>query len=523
MTTPETPTPEHAEPTEATAPAAPEATQAPAAETPAAEPAAPEAAAAETPAPEAPAAVAEPRETAARGDWGRVDVDGTVFVTQGEVERAVGSWQAGTPEEGLAHYSRRFDVIATEVALLEQRLRSGAGDPQQVAQTATRLKGSIPTAVAVGNLAALEHRVDVLLEKTADAVEAGKAAKAEARVKAAEAKAALATEAEQLAGSSDWKASGERLRTLGDDWKRLPHLDKKTEDELWQRIAAARKRFTERRTTHFGALEEQRNVSKERKEKLITEAESLVGSTEFGPTAGRYKQLMSDWKTAGRAPREVEDELWGRFKAAQDAFFTARNAHFSVQDEELRGNQQVKEEILGEAETIDPSAGVDKAKSRLRTLQERWEEAGKVPRDVMRSLEDRMGAVEEKVRAAGEQRFVRNDESPFTAKLREKVSELEVKLEKARNAGRPTQELEAALTTQRQWLSQAGGGAGRTAVPDVPAAQEPAAGTVPERKKKAGGWVRADPEQEAAMRAADAAAAAAEDAEREAARQASRA
>jgi hypothetical protein len=419
-------------------------------------------------------------------DWGRVAEDGTVFVKTSDGERAVGSWQAGTPEEGLAHFGRRFEVLSTEVALLEQRLRSGAGDPQQVASSASRLKSTIPTAAAVGDLAALERRVDALLEKTADAVEAGKAKKAEARARAAEAKAALAEEAEALAGSSDWKGAGERLRTLTDDWKRLPHLDRKVEDELWQRISAARKRFTERRTKHFAALEEQRGVSQERKEKLIKEAEGLSASTEWGPTAGRYKQLMSDWKAAGRAPREVEDALWTRFKAAQDAFFTARNAHFAVQDEELRDNQKIKEEILAEAETIDPAQGLDKAKARLRTLQERWEAAGKVPRDVMRSLEDRMGAVEEKVRSAGEQRFQASDESPFAAKLREKVVELEVKLEKARAAGRPTEELEAALTTQRQWLAQAGGTVA------APAPAEPAAASSAPKKKPTTAWVRAD-------------------------------
>jgi hypothetical protein len=419
-------------------------------------------------------------------EWGRITEDGTVYVKTEDGERAVGSWQAGTPEEGLAHFARRYEVLSTEVALLEQRLRAGAGDPQQVAQSATRLKETVPTAAAVGDLAGLERRVDALLAKTADAVEAGKAKKAEARARAAEAKAGLAEEAEQLAGSSEWKAAGERLRTLGDDWKRLPHLDRKTEDELWQRIAAARKRFTERRTKHFAALEEQRGVSQQRKEKLIKEAEALTTSTEWGPTAGRYKQLMSDWKAAGRAPREVEDELWTRFKAAQDAFFTARNAHFAVQDEELRGNQKVKEEILAEAETIDPAQGLDKAKARLRTLQERWEAAGKVPRDVMRSLEDRMSAVEEKVRNAGEQRFRTSEESPFAAKLREKVVELEGKLEKARAAGRPTEELEAALTTQKQWLAQAGGSVD-TQTPAQPAPSEPAA-----KKKPTTAWVRAE-------------------------------
>ncbi|MCY7365652.1 MAG: DUF349 domain-containing protein [Frankiaceae bacterium] len=420
-------------------------------------------------------------------EWGRVAEDGTVFVRTSDGEREVGSWQAGTPEEGLVHFARRYEVLSTEVALLEQRLRSGAGDPQQVASTATRLKGTIPTAAAVGDLASLERRVDALIDKTAEAVEAGKAKKAEARARAAEVKAALADEAEQLAGSSEWKAAGERLRTLGDDWKRLPHLERKIEDELWQRIAGARKLFTERRTQHFAALGEQRGVSQSRKEKLIKDAEGLSSSTEWGPTAARYKQLMSDWKTAGRAPREVEDELWGRFKAAQDAFFSARNAHFAVQDEELRGNQTVKQEILAEAETIDPAQGLDKAKARLRVLQDRWEAAGKVPRDVMRSLEDGMGAVEEKVRGAGEQRFKASDESPFTAKLREKVVELEAKLEKARAAGRPTAELEAALTTQRQWLSQAGGS---SSAPSAPAAEEPAAPAAA-KKKPTTAWVRA--------------------------------
>ena len=101
-----------------------------------------------------------------------------------------------------------------------------------------------------------------------------------------------------------------------------------------------------------------------------------------------------------------------------------------------------------------------------------------------------MGAVEEKVRGAGEARFSRAEESPFTAKLREKVVELEAKLEKARAAGRPTAELEAALTTQRQWLAQAGGGTGSAA--GAAAAPAPQADGKPKKAKSTGGWVRAD-------------------------------
>jgi Domain of Unknown Function (DUF349) len=420
-------------------------------------------------------------------EWGRVGDDGTVYVRTAEGgERAVGSWQAGSGAEGLAHYTRRYEALATEIMLLEQRLRSGAGDPGQVATSAQRLVDTLPTANAVGDIPSLQRRAEALVAATAEAVEKAKAAKAEAREKAAEQKAALADEAEKLAGTSEWKASGERLRTIGDDWKALPRLDRKAEDELWQRIAAARKRFAERRTTHFGALEEQRTVSKARKEKLIKEAEALSGSTDWKATAERFKQLMADWKAAGRAPREVEDELWGRFKAAQDVFFQARSAQFSAQDEEFRGNQKVKEEILAEAEALDFAGAPEKATARLRDLQERWEKAGKVPREVMRSLEDRMGAVEKKVRESSEKRWQASSASPFEIRLREKLAELEAKLEKAKAAGRPTDELEAQLATQREWLAQAGGST-------EPISSKPAepADAAP-RKKSTSGWVRAD-------------------------------
>jgi hypothetical protein len=413
-------------------------------------------------------------------EWGRVAEDGTVYVKTAEGERPVGSWHAGAPEAGLAHFVRRYEQMATEVQLLEQRLRSGVGDPRQVATSAARLKEQVPTADAVGDLASLERRVDALVERTAEAAEAAKAAKAEERAQAVVAKTALAEEAEQLAESSDWKGAGERLRTLGEDWKKVHGVDKKTDDELWQRVAGARKRFTERRSAHFEALEQQREVSRQRKQALVEQAQALSTSTEWRPTADRFKQLMQDWKTAGRAPREVEDSLWQQFKAAQDAFFTARNAQFAAQDEEFRGNQTVKEQILAEAEQIDPAQGADKARARLRVLQDRWEAAGKVPRDVLRSLEDRMAAVEEKVRAAGAAP-ARPVESTFTVKLRERIAELEEKLAKAQAAGRPTADLESQLATQREWLSAAGGAA---------AASASAAGSG--RKKPTTAWVRAD-------------------------------
>lgn len=414
-------------------------------------------------------------------EWGRVTDDGTVYLRTADGERVVGTWLAGTPEEGLAHFVRRYEQLSTEVTLLEQRLRSGAGDPRQVATSAQRVKDGLPTAAAVGDLDALGRRLDALLEQTEAAVEEHKLARAAAKEQSVAALTALAEEAEKLAGSSSWKDAGERLRTLGQEWKRVKGVDKTTADALWERVAASRARFAERRSTHFGALEEQRSVSQERKARLIKEAEKLASSTDWKATAERFKQLMGDWKAAGRAPREVEDTLWKAFKAAQDVFFQARHAAFSEKDEELRGNQQVKEAILTEAEALPVPGG----KAQLRKLQERWEAAGKVPREVMRSLEDRFGKVEEKFRSTADVSHVRTSDSPFVVRLKEKVADLEAKLAKATAEGRPTGELQAQLETQRQWLAQAGVSASDQA------AAEPAEAPKAPPKKPTTAWVRA--------------------------------
>src|SRR3712207_4976213 len=88
--------------------------------------------------------------------WGRIAEDGTVYVRTSDGERAVGSWLAGTPEEGLRYYSRRYDDLATEVTLLERR---ASADPQSALAKATALRGSLATANVVGDLGALDERL----------------------------------------------------------------------------------------------------------------------------------------------------------------------------------------------------------------------------------------------------------------------------------------------------------------------------------------------------------------------------
>ena len=177
-------------------------------------------------------------------------------------------------------------------------------------------------------------------------------------------------------------------------------LDRKTDDALWKRYSAARETFNRRRGSHFADLDRERAGARSAKERLCERAEELTGSTDWGATSAAFRSLLTEWKAVGRAAKDVDDALWQRFKAAQDAFFSARNAVTAERDAELTANATAKEALLAEAERIDTSDH-DAARAALRSITDKWDALGKVPRE-RTDLERRLRAVEKKVRDAAE-------------------------------------------------------------------------------------------------------------------------
>ncbi|MBE1578642.1 DUF349 domain-containing protein [Amycolatopsis roodepoortensis] len=406
--------------------------------------------------PAPPVPPAEPSPSA----WGRVDEEGTVYVTTPDGERAVGVWQAGSPDEGLLHYARRFDDLRTEVELLETRLESGAGDPKHALATATQLRDGLAEAAVVGDIAALSGRIEQVISHAEKALAAAKQEREEARAAAVVRKQALADEAEKLAAeSTQWKAAGDRLRAILDEWKTVKGVDRKTDDELWKRFSKAREAFNRRRGSHFAELDKQRAGAKHRKEELIAEAEALSESSDWGETAGRYKDLMTEWKAAGRAPKDSDEALWQRFRAAQDKFFARRSAVFSERDAEFATNAQQKEELLVEAEKIDPAANLDAAKQHMRRIQDQWDEIGKVPRERIRELDGRLKAVQDAIKAAEDSKWRRTDPEAQAraAQFRERVEQFESQAAKARAAGdeRRAKKADEQAAQWREWLEAA--------------------------------------------------------------------
>jgi hypothetical protein len=402
--------------------------------------------------------------TTANDPWGRVDADGTVYVRTADGERVIGSWAAGSPEEAIVFFRRKFESLETEVALIEQRMATTEIAPAQAQSTVQRLLKSVADANALGDLDGLRVRLEALTGAVDQRREEVKAAREHARTEARGVKERIVDEAEHIAAeATHWKASGERMAELLEEWKTAPHADRAVEAVLWKRLSAARNAFTKRRKSYFASLESERESVRTRKEKLVEEAESLADSTDWSATSSTYRDLMRQWKEAGRAGRDDEAELWKRFRDAQDKFFAARSEVFAAKETELRAHASVKEQLLAEAQALLPVTDWRAARSALRGIQERWEQAGPVPRESRDQLEQGLRRVEETVRRAEEAQWKRSNPEALARaegtvnQLRAAIESLEAQLAKARARGDASavRKAEEALAARQSWLAEA--------------------------------------------------------------------
>lgn len=409
-------------------------------------------------------------EAAAAAGFGRVDEDGTVYVREAAGERAVGQFPGASADEALALYVRRFLDLQAKVVLFEARLTATDLAVKEIDQTLTRLSEETAEPAAVGDLDGLRARLDGLRAVAAERRAAVEAERTAARQAALEARTQIVERAEKIATTDparmQWRPAGEQLRALLEEWKEAqrsgPRVDRTSEEALWKRFSHARTTFDRERRHYFAELESRNAGAKATKEEIVREAERLQTSTEWGPTAGAYRDLMARWKAAGRASRSDDDALWARFRAAQDTFFHARDELNAATDREYGANLEVKEALLAEAETIDPAKGLGQAKAALRSIQDRWEAAGKVPRGDIQRVEGRLRAVEAKVRDADQAEWRRTNPETRAraegalAQLENAIAQLEDDLAKAQAGGdaRKVADAQAALDARRAWLEQ---------------------------------------------------------------------
>ena len=402
--------------------------------------------------------------------FGRVADDGTVYVTTPEGERPVGSYPGKSAEEALAYFVRKFESVASEVALLAARIKSGAMVPSDAHAAVTKLKEQIANLNGVGDLLTLAKSVEQipeLIEGHKAAYESRKAAESTAkeakRAEAAAVKEKLVAEAESLALSESWKSTGDRLKVLLDEWKGAPRLDKKTDAELWKRFSSARNKFDKRRRTHFAQLENQSAAVAHSKTAIIEEAKNLAHSKDWLTTANRFKELMDAWKAAGRGKKNVDTKLWDEFKTAQDTFFAAKKADLEKRQGTMAQNLLKREELISQIEALLPVTDIKGAKKKFHDLQEKWDRVGMTERNKRAALEVRFEKVRTEIDSLHEEVARRTDPTAIAHAnsvvqgLLDAIANYEKQALKAEAAGQTAKAMVAreAAAARKTWLTEA--------------------------------------------------------------------
>ncbi|CBT75955.1 MULTISPECIES: DUF349 domain-containing protein [Glutamicibacter] len=400
--------------------------------------------------------------------FARVTEDGHVFVIIDGAESPVGQYPDATQEEALGYFVRKYDDALSQLMLLEQRVAAKA-PANELSKAVQALSATVAERHMVGDIPALETRLETVRVAIEALTTEQRKANDQARAEQLAARESIVEQAEALAGKRpeqiQWKTASAAMNELFEAWKgsqrsavRLPRA---TEDALWKRFRSARTTFDRHRRAYFSQLDSTNAAAKSVKEELIARAEALQESTDWAATAAEYRKLMDEWKKSRRASRKDDDQLWSRFRAAQDVFFQARAAANAKIDEEYSQNLVVKEALLEEARALLPIKDLAAAKNKLDSIRTRWEAAGKVPRNDLQRIESALRQVEDAVKGAEDEQWRRSNpetkarSNSMLSQLQDTISALEDDLEAAKAKGNAKQIAAAqeALDARRMWLS----------------------------------------------------------------------
>ncbi len=396
--------------------------------------------------------------------FGRVDAENNVFVIDGS-ERKVGQYPGVTPDEALAYFVRKFEDLAAQVRILEQRVANKV-DSHGMKKIAAKLVEDLREPAAVGDLADLRRRVNNLDEKITALVAEKHEATKEATAEALASRLKIAERAEQIANQdaskTQWKSSGAEMTKLFEQWQELqksgPKVSKSDADAIWKRFSSARTRFETAKRGYFAGLDATNKIVKAKKNSIVEAAEALVAKGSDDIAA--YRKLLDEWKASGSTPGKSDDALWARFKSAGDTIFAKKSETAVVENAEQEKNLAIKLEIIKDAASIDPEKDLAGAKKALQVIQQRWEKAGKVPKDKLRETEDKLRAIEAKVRKVEEEQWRKTDPAAIersnsvTTQLEDSIKKLEAALEKATASkdAKKIKDATEALEARKAWL-----------------------------------------------------------------------
>ena len=302
---------------------------------------------------------------------------------------AFGIFKANRAKQNELIDAQKVENLAQKQAILEE-LKGLIASEETLKKTYDEFRALQEKWKGIGQVPATENAnlwntYHFLVEKFFDKVNINRELRDLDMKKNLDAKIVLCEKAEELLDEKSMTKAFTSLQKLHEDWKEIGPVPQDKKDEIWERFKAATDKINAIRREHYSKIQDEQNANLETKTALCEKAEELLAeeynsvnvwqkkSTELG-------ELFKVWKTVGPAGKKQNEEIWNRFKAAMDTFFSRKKEFFASLKDKQTENLERKINLCIEAEALQESTEWKKATEQFKRIQEEWKTIGPVPK-----------------------------------------------------------------------------------------------------------------------------------------------
>ncbi len=177
----------------------------------------------------------------------------------------------------------------------------------------------------------------------------------------------------------------EAVRAIQAEWKKVGQVNIAENEDLWANYKALLDQYYDRRGIFFELKDLDRRKNLTKKQDLCAKAEALT-EVEIVEAVRVLNELHEEYKNIGPIPREEQDAVWDRFKAASDAVYDRRKVYTDEIRKEQEANLVLKKAVIEKVKPfIEFNSGRitewNQETKKLQELQKEWDGIGHVPRE----------------------------------------------------------------------------------------------------------------------------------------------
>ena len=198
-----------------------------------------------------------------------------------------------------------------------------------------------------------------------------------------EIKTRICEAAEKLTELEDVISAFHQLQQLHAEFRETGPVAKELRDEVWNRFKTASTTSNKRHQDFFLAQKQQEEDNLLRKTALCERVEAidltaLHTMNDWEAQSKEIVALQAEWKTVGYAPRKANQQIFDRFRAACELFFSAKSKFYKELREVLAANLAKKTALCEKAEQLSESTDWAATTKALVALQAEWKTIGAV-------------------------------------------------------------------------------------------------------------------------------------------------